>query len=120
MTKKKKRKIGPLKKGYYYVRYFLRNLYGFFRSYSIVYLSNKNRIYIFYGYGHWWLSKRYADKRHKMDNRRYYVLPFIHEDLLVVSANDRTELTRRGIMRKGITIEKLLKASYYFTKNETT
>lgn len=50
---------------------------------------------IFWGYYHWYFSKKYADMRCRADNRTYYVLPFSDETLIVCNRKELIDLKKK-------------------------
>jgi hypothetical protein len=63
-----------------------------------------------------WKAKRKANKMHRLTGKRYHVVPASETKLMVVN-NDFVKEYNRLVKKKGhkITIEKLLKMSYYST-----
>ena len=92
-------------------------------NFYFVFISPTSKPRVFKGFGHWWLATKYADRRSKLtkvnklcSGKRYFVLPYTQDSLIVV---DRVEIItgkNRGIFNRSLNIEKLLKQAYYITK----
>lgn len=99
---------------------FYENLKGWIFSVRMVHFSSKSRIASMWGWGHWKYAKKYANKRHEIDGKRYYVYPAGPEMLLVFNSIELKDLKRRGFVSKGakIDVSTLLRDSYYYTSNK--
>ena len=97
---------------------FFNNIRGWFAGLWILYISTKDQIFSFYGYGHFSMSREYADKRKRRNGLMHYVLPSGagSEQMVVFNSREMKQLKRLGLMSKRVTIEVLLRESYYFTK----
>ena len=86
-------------------------------SIGIIYLSSNNRIVSIWGFAHWKYAKRYADKRHSIDGKRYYVFPSGLDSLIVFNSIEMKDLKRKGFIKKGVKIDinTLLNTAYYHT-----
>lgn len=60
-------------------------------------------------------AKRIAMRRHKIDGKRYYILPDHRGDLCVVNNKEIETLKKAGIMNKQVCIADLLKEALWFT-----
>jgi hypothetical protein len=93
------------------------------KNFYFVFISPTSKPRVFNGFGHWWLATKYADRRSNLTKvnklcggKRYFVLPYTQDSLIVV---DRVEIItgkNRGIFNRSLNIEKLLKQAYYITK----
>ena len=97
---------------------FFNNIRGWGLGLWILYISTKDIPYSFYGFGHYGISKKYADKRKRRNELMHYVLPAGRgsEQMVVFNSREMKQLKRLGLMSKRVTIEVLLRESYYFTK----
>jgi hypothetical protein len=88
-----------------------------------LYISWKDKMITFSGWGHYWFAKQYADKRHRMtknevcSGRRFYVLPWHGYSLIVLNRDEILYWIRKGVYNKSMKIEKILKNAYYVTKD---
>ena len=87
------------------------------------FFSPNSRIRIFEGYGHYYLAKKYADKRTKISMRnkvaggkRHYVIPVGDYSLAVINRSEIVTLKARRIFSKNLNILKLLENAYYISK----
>lgn len=88
-----------------------------------VFLTTKSKARIFEGYGHYWFAKKYADRRHKISQinkycggKRHYVLPAGDYSLIVLNSLEIQDLKNKGIFKKSLNINKVLKNAYYVTQ----
>lgn len=97
------------------------NIKGWMFSIGLIYLSSHNKIASIWGFAHWKFAKKYANKRHEMDGKKYYVYPSGVDSLIVFNSIEMKDLKRKGFIKKGvnITIAALLEGSYYFTPDPT-
>ena len=75
---------------------------------------------IFYGYSHYKWAKKYATRRHKADNKTYYVLPMGRESLIVVNSLELDFYQRTGAINRQIDIKQILESAYFRANKETT
>ena len=99
------------------IKSFFSNIRGWMFSIEIIYLSSHNRIASISGFAHWRYAKRYANKRHGIDGKRYYVFPSGLGSLIVFNSLEMKDLKRRGFIKKGVVIDinTLLNTAYYYT-----
>ena len=97
---------------------FFSNIWGWLSGLWIMYVSTKDIPFSFYGFGHFGIAKKYADKRKRRNELMHYVLPAGagSEQMVVFNSREMKQLKRMGLMSKKVTIEVLLRESYYFTK----
>lgn len=98
-------------------------IWMYIKNFSLVFLSTNSRIAVFEGYGHWWLAKKYADKRAKISaknkvsgGKRHYVLPVGDYSLAVINRTEINLLKAKNKLAKNLNIMKLLENAYYITK----
>jgi len=101
----------------------LKSCWIWIANFYFVFISPTSKPRVFIGFGHWWLAKKYADRRSNLTKvnklcggKRYFVLPYSRDSLIVV---DRVEIIfgkNKGIFNRNLNIEKLLKQAYYITK----
>jgi len=99
------------------IKAFFSNIRGWMFSIGIIYLSSNNRIVSIWGFTNWKFARKYANKRHKMDGKRYSVFPSGPSSLIVFNSLEMKDLKRKGFIKKGVTIDinTLLNTAYYFT-----
>lgn len=92
-------------------------------NFYFVFISPTSKPRVFKGFGHWWLAKQYADRRSNLTKinklcggKRFFVLPYTQDSLIVVDRMEIITGKNRGIFNKSLNIEKLLKNAYYITK----
>lgn len=68
---------------------------------------------VFYGWQHFKYAKLYADRRNKIDNKCYYVLPFGEDTLIVVNRLEMTALKTKGVIKKELKHNDVLEMAYY-------
>lgn len=109
----KKLKRNPMKN----IKTFFNNIKGWIQGSWQMYISQKDVIYSFYGFGHFGLAKKYADRRNLRNGYRHYVLPAgrTSEQIVVFNSHELKALKRAGLVNKRVTIEILLNESYYIT-----
>jgi len=97
-------------------------IWNWIKNFYFVFISSQSKIRVFEGYGHWWLAKKYADKRFNISKinkyaggKRQYVLPYGSVSLIVVNRLEITSLKARGIFNKSLNINSILKHAYYIT-----
>lgn len=61
-------------------------------------------------------AKKYADEKHALDGRRYYVLTDWKGDYRVVNKREVSTLKRLGVMSKKVNHKVLLEEAVYWTK----
>jgi expansin (peptidoglycan-binding protein) len=93
------------------------------KNLCFVFLTTKSKIRIFTGYGHWWLAKKYADRRYDISKvnkycggKRHYVLPYGDYSLIVLNSLELQNLKKRGFFSKAMNIALVLKNAYYVTQ----
>jgi hypothetical protein len=93
------------------------------KNICFVFLTTKSKLKTFTGYGHWWLAKKYADRRYKMSQvnkycggKRHYVLPAGDYSLLVLNSLELQHLKKLKIIKATYTINDVLKNAYYVTQ----
>ena len=103
------------------IKAFFNNIRGWMFSIKIIHLSSLNVIASIWGYGNWRYAKKYADKRHEIDGKRYYVLPSGPSSLIVFNSIEMKELKSKGFINKGVKIDvnALMHTAYYHTPNPT-
>ena len=106
-----------MKKTWTNIKTFFNNIKGFFQGWWQMHVSQKDIIYSFYGFGHFALAIKYADRRNLRNGYRHYVLPAgrASEQLVVFNSHEVMFLKRAGLVNKRVTIEILLNESYYIT-----
>lgn len=92
-------------------------------NFYFVFISPTSKPRVFKGFGHWWLAIQYANRRSNLTKanklcggKRYFVLPYTQDSLIVVDRVEIIEGRNRGVLNKNLNIEKLLKMAYYITK----
>lgn len=93
------------------------------KNICFVFLTNKSKVRAFTGYGHWWLAKKYADRRTGISRvntycggKRHYVLAYGERSLIVLNSLELHEMKKRGVFNKHLNINTVLKHAYYVTK----
>ena len=93
------------------------------RNLFFVFLTTKSKPRVFEGYGHYWFAKKYADRRYKISQinkycggKRHYVLPSGDYSLIVLNSLEIQALKKKGIFKKSLDINKVLKTAYYVTQ----
>jgi len=99
---------------------FWDNIFGFLSGFWFVNFTNKDRIYVFWGYSHWRFAKRYADKRTQMNGLMHHVMPTGRksEQLIVFNSKERKAMQRKGLMSKKVTALDIMKSAYHTTKRK--
>lgn len=88
-----------------------------------VYATTKSEIRVFSGYGHFWLAKKYADRRTEMSKankvcggKRHVVLPAGQYSLIVLNHLEINVLKSKGVIPKSWNVNELFKNAYYLSK----
>lgn len=104
------------------VRTFFTNVKGFIAGYRMVHFNQMDVIYSFYGYGHFKLSKKYADRRKERNGLLHWVVPSGKgaESLVVFNTKERKQMQRLGLMSKKVDVNLLLHDAYYTTPGMKT
>jgi hypothetical protein len=99
------------------IKVFFANIVGFFKGWHQVNVSQRDVLYSFYGFNHFEFAKKYADKRHKRNGLKHWVVPAGRgaEQLVVFNTKEKKALQHSGLMNKKLTVNDMLKAAYYFT-----
>ena len=99
---------------------FFINCAGWIHSIWILGFNNTDKPWIFYGYNHFELAKRYARKRYKAYpcdkdqlGKQQGVLPYQEVKLLVCSPLELKILQKKGLMKRDRNYTKYFKHSYY-------
>ena len=87
----------------------------------MVHFNQMDVIYTFYGYGHFNLAKKYADKRKERNGLLHWVVPAGAgaESLVVFNTKERKQLQRIGAISDRINVNVLLHDAYYTTTMKT-
>jgi hypothetical protein len=98
-------------------------IWSWIKNLFFVFLTTKSTVRIFYGYGHWWFAKKYADRRSRMSKvnkvargKRHYVLASGDYSLVVLNRIEIMNLKAKGVINKSLNIHEILKNAYYITK----
>jgi hypothetical protein len=98
-------------------------IWHWFKNLAFVFLTTRNQMRVFEGYGHYWFAIKYANRRYNMTKankycggKRHYVLPAGDYSLAVVNRLEIEALKKKGFY-KGLDILKILKYAYYVTSN---
>lgn len=89
---------------------------------TFIYFKSTNRA--FTGWLHYWIAKKYCDKRTKHSNvqkalgggKRHHVLPWGKETLVVLNRIEINALKARGDIKKSVNIIWLIEHAYYTSK----
>ena len=97
--------------------------WNWIKNFGFVFFSTKSKVRLFFGYGHLWFAKKYADRRAEMSKinkycggKRHYVLPIGEYSLGVFNSEELKDLRRRRVISKSFNIQNVLKTAYYVTK----
>jgi len=122
--KKTKLLLKKLEETIMIVGYFLVDFYGFLRSFFIYSFQTIKKPGIFYGCGSYYWSCKYAEKRSKrwkpfwdQMGRKQGTFPFDDTKLIVCSQMELKMIKKRGGIDKKAKPRKMIKKSYYSTKN---
>jgi hypothetical protein len=98
-------------------------LWRWINNLCFVYLTSQSRVRVFEGYGHWYLAKKYADKRTALTKvnkicggKRHYVLPIGDISLIVLNRTELNNLKSKGYLKMSLNIDKIFKNAYYISK----
>jgi hypothetical protein len=116
--------VGNIMFAWQHIKSFFFHIKLWIRNFWFVFFTTKSQFHVFYGYGHYWFAKKYADKRTKISNiqkhagggKKHHVLPWGQYSLAVINRLEINEFKSRGILKKGINILTLIEQSYYTTK----
>lgn len=97
------------------IKNFFANIGGWRKGWWQVNMSQRDIIYSFYGFGHFELAKKYADKRHARNGLKHWVVPSGKgaEQLIVFNTQEKNTMQARGLMSRKIRAYDLMKASYH-------
>ena len=100
-----------------HIKEFFRNIYGWIYGLWILYISPSDKIFSFFGYGHFSFARKYADKRARRNGLRHWVLPSGSGavQLVVFNIREKKMLQHIGLMSKHVNINTLLNQAYYIT-----
>jgi len=91
-----------------------------------VFISTKDKMRVFEGWGHFWMAQKYADIRTKRSaknkyagRKMHYVLPAGEASLIVVNSLELQNLKARGAFSKTFNIAMVLKHAYYISGEAT-
>lgn len=78
-------------------------------------MSQKDVIYSFYGFGHFKLAKKYADKRHERNELKHWVVPSGRgaESLVVFNTKEKDLLQAQNLMNRRVRAYDLTKSAYH-------
>lgn len=106
------------------VKIFFIHLWKFFCNlwFTFIYFKSTNRV--FSGWLHFWIAKKYCDKRTKYSNvqkvlgggKRHHVLAWHKESLIVINRLELNFLKTKGIINKKVNIIWLIENAYYTSK----
>jgi hypothetical protein len=95
------------------------------KNFFFVYFTTLSKPRIFEGYGHYWFSKKYADKRTKISKinkycggKWHYVIPAGDYSLIVLSSNEIRTARNKGLLSKKMSIDQILKLAYYVSTDK--
>ena len=101
---------------WYRFRNFINNIW-------IVYVQYKSEPRIFSGWGHYWLAKKYADKRTDTSKvntlcggKRHFVYPYGQESLIVRNRLEFNACQNKGLIGKKVNYLDVLKYAFYISK----
>ena len=129
--KKKLKLLSALVKGiavkiilvWYSIRDFFKNCYGYLRSVYILKFKGIEQARVFYGYNHYSLAIKYADKRASQWppswdqlGQEQSVQAYGEESLIVISKMELKKMQKMGFVNDKIKYRKIFKNSYYTSK----
>jgi len=104
-----------MKKLFKNIKALFSNIRGFFGGWWQLNISQKDAIYSFYGFGHFRLARQYADKRHKRNGLKHWVVPAGRgaEQLVVFNTREKDMMQVQGHMSRRVKAHDLTKAAYH-------
>ena len=122
--KKTKLLIEKLKETIKIVGYFLIDIYGFIRSFFVYSFQTIKKPGIFFGYYHYFFASKFAEKRSRkwkshwdQMGKKQGTFPFDDTKLIVCSQMELKMIKKRGGLDRKAKPRKMIKKSYYSTKN---
>jgi hypothetical protein len=96
-------------------RTFFNNIGGWYEGWYQVNVSQRDVIYAFYGFNHFNFAKKYAEKRHKRNGLKHWVVPAGKgaESLVVFNTREKDSLQAQGLMSRRVKAYDLMKAAYH-------
>jgi hypothetical protein len=97
-------------------KYFLKNFY-------FVFFQNRNTPKSFYGYGQYWLAKKYADRRTSTTSqdgvtgrKRHFCFPYGNGIILVCNRTEANGMIKNKLIHKSVDIRYMIEHAYYISK----
>ena len=104
---------------------FFKNMLGMFRSIHFLIFFDPLKMRIMFGYWHYTLAKRLANKRHStwknqedQLGKTQGILPFSEDKLIVCSLMELKIFQSRGLLDPHLNCKKMFKSAYYKTKSK--
>ncbi len=101
---------------YLNIKYFLKNI-------NFVYFENENMPKSFYGYGKYWLAKKYADKRTNSTSadgvtgrKRHFCFPYANNIIMVCNRTEINGMIKNKMISKRVDIKYMIENAYYISK----
>ena len=103
------------------IKDFFNDLRGFQKGWWQLHVATKDIVYSFYGFGHYGLAKKYADKRSARNGYKHWVVPAGKgsEQLVVFNALEKKRLQRLGLMSRQLSVKDMLDIAYYWSNNKS-
>jgi hypothetical protein len=119
-----KPKIDKLKERIKLLGYFFVDTWGLIRSVYLVCFQTVKKPGIFFGYYHYFFASKFAEKRSRkwkshwdQMGKKQGTFPFDDTKLIVCSQMELKMIKKRGGLDKKAKPRKMIKKSYYSTKN---
>jgi hypothetical protein len=108
------------------IKEFFQFIGTWFKGMWNVFISTKDELRLFKGWGHFWMAQKYADIRTKRSaknkyagGKMHYVLPAGEASLVVVNSREVQALKKTGYFSKSLDINKVLRNAYYISGEAT-
>jgi len=99
------------------------NIKYFIKNFRFVFLEEENKPKSFYGYGKYWLAKKYADKRTASGSpdgvtgrKRHFCFPYANGVIMVCNRTEINGMINSKMISKKVDIAYMLEQAFYISK----
>jgi hypothetical protein len=116
-----------LNHGYYHKILKMKNIYlrtkHFIKNFWFVFFAFRSQPKSFYGYGRFWLARKYADKRTAISSpdgvtarKRHFCFPYTQDIVMVCNRSEINNMIRSKLISHRVDIYYMIEHAYYISK----